>query len=205
MAKVNKIVQHGLEKEVFDLKNQGLSQNDIAVQIKLRHPEIKELEDLSAMSINRFLKDDNINKFEQQIVEGDSPEESLRAEFREKMYTLDDEAHSVLADSKALVSEAKSILEKAKSEEDLTLRISAVKSVSDVLKQNNNAIEQTRRNWSTFIEQAYRQFGFAKEATKNVNIQYNTLLIDISKELCPECRKKVVNDILKFESELKEN
>jgi transcriptional regulator len=203
ISKVNKIVQYDLGPEVMNMRSQGLSQDDIATQIRLAHPDIKDLENLSAMAINRFLKSDNINKYETQIIEGENPEDELRTEFRDKMYTLDDDTHQVLADSKALVLEAKKILEMAKTE-DITLQISAIKGISDVLKQNNAAIEQTRRNWSTFVEQSYRQFGYAKKAKSNVNIQYNTLLIDISKELCPECRKKVVSDILKFESDNKE-
>ena len=204
MAKVNKIIQYDLGNEVIDMKNQGLSQADIATQLKLRHQDIKDLEDLSAMSINRFLKSDNIDKYEQQLLDGNSPEDTLRAEFREKMYTLDDEVHEILADTKELKREANEILTKAKASEDIQIQIQALKSVSEALKANTTSIEQARRNWSTFVEQAYRQFGFAKEAKQNVNIQYNTLLIDISKDLCSECRSKVVRDILKFEEDNKE-
>jgi len=191
MAKVNKIVQYELANEVLDLKNKGLSQNDIASQIKLSHPDIKDLEDLSAMSINRFLKGQDIEKYEQQLVEGESPEDTLRTEFREKMYTLEEDTLEVY---KIMRQALKNMVANGDDEK-------IIRSAKDIL----TSIEQSRRNWSTLVEQAYRQFGFVKEATKNVNIQYNTLLIDISKELCPECRKKVVNDILKFELENKES
>lgn len=204
MPKVNKIVQYDLGREVLDLKNKGLSQLDIANYLKLNHQDIPDIQDISAMSVNRFLKSDEIKKFETQIVEGDSPEESLRSEFRDKMYSMDDEIHQVLADSKKLVDEAKLILEKAKTSDDLILQISAIKSVNDVLKQNTNSIEQTRRNWSTFVEQAFRQFGNLEQAQKNNYTQYNTFLVDMSKDLCENCRKKIVHDIIDFETKMKE-
>jgi hypothetical protein len=204
MAKVNKIVQYDLGGEVMDLKNKGLSQADIATQLKFNHRDIKDLENLSAMSVNRFLTGSEVDKYEKQLIDGESPEDALRAEFREKMYEIDDEVHQALADSKSLRAEANIILEKAKQSDDLQTQMYALKSVSEALKQYNNSIEQTRRNWSTFVEQAFRQFGAFQEAKQNVNIQYNTLLIDISKDLCSECRNKVVKDILKFEEDNKE-
>jgi len=203
MAKINKIKEYGLESEVLDMKSKGLSQNDIANQLKLAHSDIIDLQNISAMAVNRFLKDNAIDGYKGEIVAGNNPEDSLRAEFRDMMYELDDEVHKSLSDSRKLKEEANAILEKAKASEDLSTQINALKAVSEALKQNNNSIEQTRKNWSTFVEQAYRQFGYMEQGKKEVNIQYNTLLIDISKDLCPECRKNVVNEILKFETELK--
>jgi hypothetical protein len=203
MSKINKIKEYGLESEVLDMKSKGLSQNDIANQLKLAHSDITDLQNISAMAVNRFLKDNAIDGYKGEIIAGNNPEDSLRAEFRDKMYELDDEVHEVLSDSKKLREEANIILDKAKASEDVQMQINALKSVSDALKQNTTSIEQVRKNWSTFVEQAYRQFGYMDQGKKEVNIQYNTLLIDISKDLCPECRKNVVNEILKFESELK--
>jgi uncharacterized protein YoxC len=203
ISRVNKIKEYGLESEVLDLRAKGLSQNDIANQLKLTHSDITDIQNISTMAINRFLKDNTIDAYKGEIVAGNNPEDSLRAEFRDKMYELDDEVHQVLSDSKKLREEANFILEKAKASEDVQMQISALKSVSEALKQNNNSIEQIRKNWSTFVEQAYRQFGYIADGKKEVNIQYNTLLIDISKDLCPECRKNVVNEVLKFESGLK--
>lgn len=205
MAKINKIKEFGLESEVLDMRSKGLSQNDIATQIKINHSGIKDLENISAMAVNRFLKDNAIDDYKGDIIAGENPEDSLRAEFREMMYELDDEVHKSLSDSRKLKEEANAILDKAKASEDLPTQINALRAVSEALKQNNNSIEQTRKNWSTFVEQAFRQFGYMEQGKKEVNIQYNTLLIDISKDLCPECRKRVVNDILKFESDIKEN
>lgn len=191
MAKVNKIVQFDLGNEVMDLKNKGLSQNDIAVQIKLSHPDIGDLENLSAMSINRFLRGEDINKYEKQLIEGESPEDALRAEFREKMYALEEDTLEIY---KIMRQSLKNLVETGDDEK-------IIRSAKDIL----TSVEQSRRNWSTLVEQAYRQFGFVDKATKNVNIQYNTLLMDISKELCPICRQNVVRDILKFELDNKES
>jgi uncharacterized protein YoxC len=200
---VNKIKEFGLESEVLDMRAKGLSQNDIANQLKLAHSDITDIQNISAMAINRFLKDNAIDEYKSEIAAGNNPEDSLRAEFRDKMYELDDEVHKVLSDSKKLRDEANFILEKAKASEDVQMQINALRSVSEALKQNNNSIEQIRRNWSTFVDQAYRQFGYIADGKKEVNIQYNTLLIDISKDLCPICRQNVVNEVLKFESSLK--
>jgi hypothetical protein len=60
-------------------------------------------------------------------------------------------------------------------------------------------MEQRRKNWSTFLEQAYRQFGFASEAKQTNMVQINNYLVEMSSVLCPECRKKVVNMVISKE------
>ena len=48
IPKVNKIIQYGLEKEVNDLVIAGFSQDEIASHLRQTHPEISDLNALSA-------------------------------------------------------------------------------------------------------------------------------------------------------------
>jgi len=187
MTKVNKIVQYGLEQEVNNLVNAGFSQDEIASHLRQAHPDISDLSALSAMSINRYLKSAKIGEYLDTVEGGDDPEELLRAEFREKMYELEEQTLEIY---KIMRTELKKVAKTADS-------IDIIRAAKDVL----TSMEQRRKNWSTFLEQAYRQFGYAKEAKQTNLIQINNFLVDISRELCPNCRKKIVDMILTRESE----
>lgn len=180
MPRQNKIIKYNLENEVLELAgNPSLSQDKIAEQIRYRHSDIKELQNLSAMSINRYLKSKAVSNASRELEEGKNPEDSLRAEFRERMYDLDDETHNLL-------QEAKLILKNSRNNENSDIQLKAVREVG-------RTIDQIRKNWYTFIEQGYRQFKPIVEA-KEVNfININNLLIEMSKNLCPSCRKKVID------------
>jgi hypothetical protein len=187
MPKVNKIVQYGLEKEVSELVNAGFSQDEIASHLRQTHPEISDLTSLSAMSINRYLKTARVNEYLEEMEDGKDPEEALRAEFREKMYELEEQTIEVY---KIMRTELKKIANNADS-------IDVIRAAKDVL----TSMEQRRKNWSTLLEQAYRQFGTFGEAKQTNLIQVNNFMLDLSRELCPNCRKKVVELVLTKENE----
>lgn len=191
MPKINKIVQYGLEKEVNELVNMGFSQDEIASHLRQTHPEITDLASLSAMSINRYLKNAKIDGYLDTIDKGDDPEELLRAEFRDKMYELEENTLEVY---KIMRTELKKIALTGESSD-------IIRAAKDVL----TSMEQRRKNWSTFLEQAYRQMGWAGEAKQTNMIQINNFLVDMSKELCPTCRKKVVDLVLAKETEAAES
>ena len=185
IPKTNKIIQYGLEQEVLELRDSGLSQDDIAAQIKYRHQDIADLRDLSPMSINRFLKGVEVDKLVLKDKKNEAPEDALRTEFREKMYILEEDTLDIY---KIMRKSLKGIVASGDNEK-------IIKSAKDVL----FSIEQSRRNWSTLVDQAYRQFGMLAEAKQTNYIQVNNLLVDYSKDLCPACRKVVVDKILEYE------
>jgi len=136
----------------------------------------------SAMSVNRYLRSAKVDEYKKIIDSGEDPEEALRAEFRERMYELEEQTIEIY---KIMRTELKKIANTADS-------VDVIRAAKDVL----TSMEQRRKNWSTFLEQAYRQFGFAGEAKQTNVIQINNYLIDLSKELCPNCRKKVVDLVI---------
>lgn len=187
MAKVNKIVQYKLEPEVNQMILAGLSQDEIASRLRQNHPEIPDLEHISAMSVNRYMKTAKVGEYLDDIESGIDPEEALRAEFREKMYELEEQTIEVY---RIMRTELKKIAAEGTS-------IDIIRAAKDVL----TSMEQRRKNWSTLLEQAYRQFGMANEAKQTNMVQINNFLVDFSRELCPDCRKRVVDLILTKENE----
>lgn len=190
MPKVNKIVQFGLEQEVDDMQNKGLSFKEIVDQLKFNHPEIIELNKLSMMSISRYFKDKQIKEYSKGLLNGEKPEDALRSEFREKMFEIEEQTIDLYRTAKKALMR----LEKEGSNEQII----------KMVRETSNLMDQRRRNWSTLIDQGYRQFGLFKEAEQHNYVQVNNLLINLSNELCPECKKKVVNLILDKEEEDKD-
>lgn len=187
IPKVNKIVQYGLEKEVSELIMNGFSQDEIASHLRQTHPEISDLNALSAMSVNRYLKNAKVDEYRDLIDKGEDPEEALRAEFREKMYELEEQTIEVY---KIMRTELKKVVGTADS-------LDVIRAAKDVL----TSMEQRRKNWSSFLEQAYRQFGSVSEAKQTNMVQINNYLVEMSSVLCPNCRKKVVDLVLNKENE----
>jgi len=190
IAKVNKIVQFGLERETDDLHGKGLSFKEIVDQLKYNHKDIPELNKLSMMAISRYFRDKQKKEYSKSLMNGEKPEDALRTEFREKMFEIEDETIE-------LYKMAKETLKKLELEADNEKIIRAIKDIG-------NLMDQRRRNWSTLIDQGYRQFGIFKEAEQHNYIQVNNLLVNLSNELCPECKKKIVNLILDNEEENKD-
>jgi hypothetical protein len=119
------------------------------------------------------------------IDKGEDPEEALRAEFREKMYELEEQTIEIY---KIMRTELKKVAGTADS-------MDVIRAAKDVL----TSMEQRRKNWSTFLEQAYRQFFSAGEAKQTNMVQINNYLVEVSSVLCPQCRKKVVEMVLSKE------
>jgi len=186
MVKINKIVQFGLENEVKEMSNSGMTQLEIAKQVSAKHPNII----LSAMSVNRYLKDARIAGLQEELNIGSDPNARLRQEFREKMGTLDDETHQIYSIMK------KTLKKITESGTDLDV----IKAAKDTL----NAIEQSRKNWNTLLEHSYSRFLDIQEAKQTNFIQINNDILEFSDDLCPECSKKVAEKISKKLISIKE-
>jgi len=179
MVNINKIVKYNLESEVLKLKDSGYSMLNIANMVSAQHPDIKELSNLSAMSIQRFLESYNKEQAKDKVRDGEDIDEHLREEFREKMYEIDDETHEIFKIMK------KSLLRIVKTGDDYQV----IKSAKDVL----TAIEQSKRNWNSLIQWGIDTSRFNNEAKREINfIEVNNLILNWSKELCPKCRSKVI-------------
>jgi len=181
MPKGNKIERNNLQSEVYSLLSAGLSRVDIAKAVNDRHPEVT----VGAMTVQRFLDKDKIKSIQDKINAGGDPDEELRIEFRDRISDLDDETHEIYSISKTAL---KNIVEEGDS-------YKVVRAAKDVLA----SIEASRRNWNTLIDRGTRMAGLNQEAKEVNYIQINNQLIALSKDLCPTCRKKIVDKILDVE------
>jgi len=195
MPRVNKIIQYGYENQVLKLKDMGLSVTKIADEINSSQDDFTT----STMGIQRFLESNKIRDIKEEIQQGLDPMEDLRSEFRDKMYDLDDETHATLKEAKGLLKDSKRVLKLAQKSENAKLQLEAIKRAEGTLKTYVSSIEQVRRNWNTFIENGYRQFGTVQQAHQTNYIQVNNMLVDFMNELCPDCRHRVVKIITQQE------
>ena len=185
MPKQNKIDRFGLGNEVLSLREKGLNLEEIANQLKYNHPSISELKDVNQMTISRYLKRHSIQSLKDDINQGLDPETQLREELRRKIDDWEDETHEIYLIMK------KALKRIVKEGDDYK----TIKAAQNTLK----AIEQSRKNLITQVEEGFKRFGMIEQA-KEVNfVQVNNLLVGVSEILCPTCRRKLVDYIMKME------
>jgi len=177
MGRVSKIEKYNLSSRVDELLNQGVSYTDIVKILKKEHPEIIELRNLSPMSILRYKDIKMKRKLEDALEEGRDPVDELTKEFRAAI-------RKILKKTDEVYKESKAILEKAKETENINDQLRAIREVRD-------SLEQERKNWVALAQYGVRQatnfFNINIKKEQNVKI----LLLNFTKELCPECRAKV--------------
>lgn len=175
MPIVTKIKKHGLENEIYNLINTGMSLQDTADTINRTHEDIN----INKMTLSRFMKSKQVQEIQKELNEGKDVETQLRDELRNKMTEWEDETHEIYTIMKRAL--------KKMVKEDDNWKI--IKAAKDTL----NAIDQSRRNLITKVEKGFKRFGYTDEAKQVNYVQINNLLIAASDELCPKCRKKIVD------------
>jgi hypothetical protein len=187
MPKVSKIDQFGLGDEVIEMRNSGMSLEEIAQTLKHRHKDITSLKDINPMTVHRHIKRYQVNQYKNELLEGEDPETQLREQLRVTIDDWEDETHEIyLIMKKAL----KRIIKEGNDWK-------TIKASKDLLV----AIDQSRKNLVTQVEEGFRRFGDIDKAKKVNFVQINNMLIGVSELLCEQCRRKLVNYIDKMEEE----
>jgi len=173
MSKPSKIEKYNLIDEFKQLYNLEYGNEEIARILKDNHSEIEELQNLSGMSVGRFKKRYEESLMESDIKLGKDPFEEFSTVARDiydKIETLYDKSLKILDDVEQNGNDA--------------LRLKAVKEARDSLKE----MLKTRESMIQFGEEKI-------ETAKNLNMkkEYNIkiMLLNISKSLCPQCRKEL--------------
>lgn len=175
MSNVNKIVRHGLEDKVLELRDDGLSYKEIANLINKDNEDV----DVSFMAIKRFLDSYKVQMEEKKIDEGIDTWDDLRADFRAKMDDLDDETQEIY-----LIM--KKSLKKVVNEGN---NYKTIKAAKDTL----TALDQQKKNWIDLIQWGVNEFK-PRETAQTLNItKINNMFIELSDKLCPTCRSKIID------------
>jgi len=175
MSNVNKIVRHGLEDKVLELRDDGLSYKEIANLINKDNEDV----DVSFMAIKRFLDSYKVQMEEKKIDEGIDTWDDLRADFRAKMDDLDDETQEIY-----LIM--KKSLKKVVNEGN---NYKTIKAAKDTL----TALDQQKKNWIDLIHWGVNELK-PRETAQTLNItKINNMFIELSDKLCPTCRSKIID------------
>ena len=181
MSNINKIVMNNLEDEVLQLRDEGLSYKEISNRINETHKDI----DASFMSVKRFLDSYKVQIEEKKIDEGIDTWDDLRADFRGKMDDLDDETQEIyLIMKKAL----KQVIKEGNS-------YKTIKAAKDTL----TALDQQKKNWIDLIQWGINEFKPRNQAQTLNLTKINNMFIELSDQLCPTCRSRIVDIVSKNE------
>jgi len=187
MANVSKIKKFNLEDKVLKLRDAGFNLDEIVKDIKTENPNEPELQNLSMMALSRFLDSHKREVALEKIQNNEDPIEELRSEFRDKMYEL----HS---DTQDIYKIMKKALKKVVEEED---SVTVIKAAKDTI----TSIEQARKNWTSLIQFGINEFKPIEKAKEINIIEIHNMLINVSRDLCPDCRRKVVGYVVSKEEE----
>ena len=186
---VNKIVKYGLQDLVKNLKSEGKSDSEIAKIISEQYgSKYPELKNISRMSIARFFEALARQEVQDKLDSGKTEDdiiEEIYEEFRTKMREL----IAKMEERDKIIDE---LLEEAKQKRDS-------KKILEYLREQRQDIEQLRKNLVSLVQYAERQFKPIIQIDMHKEIKVKNLLLAFSKELCPECRRKVAKKILEVE------
>lgn len=180
---VSKIEKNNLGDEVHSLRDQGLGYQDIANIVSKNHKQVS----LSHMAIKRYLERDKLERAIKNIDEGNDSWGDLRADFRQKMYDLDDETREIYVVMKKALN---AIIKEGNN-------FTTIKAAKDTLA----ALEQKKKNWIDLIQWGISEFKPTDKANQINMVKVNNLFVELSSNLCPACRKQVVDIILNTEDE----
>ena len=193
MANINKIVKYGLVDLVKQLKNEGMSDGEIARTIAERYGDkYPELKNISRMSVSRFFEALAREELKQKLQSGATEDEIIEKiyeEFRSKMLEL----IKKMEERDKLLDE---LLEEAKERHD-------IKNFLNYLREQRQNIEQLRKNLVSLVQYAERQIKPIIQIDMHKEVKIKNMLLLFSKELCPECRRRVANKILELDGEVR--
>ena len=177
MGNINKIIKYGLEDEAQSLLDSGLSRAKIAETIRNNHPEIVDLKDLSAMSVQRWIESRERKEIEDKLEEGKDPLDLFIKEYRKAIKDLN-------AKAEKLYNKSSKLLDKVEQEGNSIITLKAIKEVRD-------SLDQLRKNWVSLMQYGTRQTSNIYHI--NLKKEQNTkiMLLEFSKVLCDKCRNAV--------------
>jgi len=186
MGNINKIIKYNLECEVDPLLEQKVPYQKIANTIKETHPEIKDLNTLSAMNIMRYKTDKESKAMDMILDEGRDPMDEFTKEYRAAIRKNNEEVQVIFKDCKA-------ILEEAKQSDNIANKVKAVE-------VSLKSLDQIRRNWESLSQYGSRQIPLIGKVNLKKEQNVKVLILSVSNKLCPKCRdemKKVIEEHLK--------
>jgi hypothetical protein len=180
MTKENKIIKWNLEDEVVRLnEEEGKGYHAIAEAIADKYSDIPELREISHMSIARFLRSYDEKKMEKKMEETKDPTSAMEREFALKM------KESIL-DAESARQTIDSYMRKLKNEDlsssDVSKIIGSWQKINDQYRKNLVSLREFADNR---IIRPTQNIIYKKE----INIK--TMLLDISRNLCKDCRSKI--------------
>lgn len=188
MTKTNKIEKWNLEDEVVRLnEEEGKGYNAIAEAISEKYNDIPELREISHMSVARFLKGYDEKKMEKKMDETKDPTSAMEKEFSIKM------RESIL-DAEEARQTIDNYMRKLKNEDlspsDVSKIISSWQKINDQYRKNLVSLREFADNR---IIRPTQNIIYKKE----INIR--NLLLDISRNLCKDCRNKIKEKLMEEE------
>jgi len=179
MTKKGKVEKWNLEDEVVRLKDEGKGSHAIAKAISEKYSDIPELEGISHMSIARFIERHDEKKMKDKIEKTKDPTSVMEQEFSIKM------RESIL-DAEEARQTINSYMSKLKNEDlsssDVQKIISSWQKINDQYRKNLVSLREFADNR---IIRPTQNIIYKKE----INIK--NLLLDISRDLCQNCRNKI--------------
>ena len=151
---------------------------DIANDIQMRYSDVVELNNISAMAIQRWLTKHKKEEMRKKIASGKSVTDEIQIEFNTKMYDLTDETndiYNIMRD--ALMNVLK--------END---NMKTIRACKDVLV----SIDQARRNWSSLIKWNTDQNRNVQDARQLQIVNIDKMILSLSSKLCPKCKKEAI-------------
>jgi hypothetical protein len=189
MTKKSKIDKWDLKNEVLYLHKNGKSNEAIAETISDKYSDIPELEEISAMSVNRFLNSCNEKELEMKIEEVKDPAKVMEQEFNLKMRSSIQDAE----EARITIDHYMSQLRHDKlGVDELAKIISSWQKINDQYRKNLVSLREFTENK---IVRPTQNIIYKKE----INIK--NLLVGISRDLCPECRKRVSERVKELKEE----
>lgn len=185
MVNTSKIDKYDLGYDVLELRSRGLSLEDIANQLRYEHRDNSDIQSVNPMTISRWLRKKSVQEYRKELMEGKNPEDKLREELRARMEDWEDETHEIYLLMKD------SLKKIAKEGDDWK----TIKASKDLL----GAIEQSRKNLVTQVEEGFQRFGRIHEAKEINFVQVNNLLMGVTDLLCNECKAKLIKHISNME------
>lgn len=186
MTKVNKIVKYNLEEEADTLLDQGVSLSMIADTIKSNHPDIIDLQGLSSMAIMRYRDSKDKDEILKDTEEGKDSVNTFLKEYNDairKLMKKNEKWDERVEDLWKGCKDDASIIEKAK-----------------IIKEARDNREQSKREWIALAQYGTRQTSNIYNINLKKEQNIKLMLLNWSKDLCPECRRKV-SKILEIKEE----
>lgn len=175
--KEHKIIKYNLEDEVEQLQAAGMAYHEIASTIRGNHPEIADLSNLSAMAIQRYLKQNEDTKIEESVKQGKDPVSDFIDEYRQAM-------KDIISKTDKLYGISMDILNSVKESDDDILKMQAVKTAI-------NNLDLMRKNHESLVNNSNSKIKSINNVNLKKEVHVKNYLINFTKYLCPVCRSKI--------------